>query len=206
MDKILWYLYRKRKLASSAGVKIHRSAFICKNTEVHGPGSYGKGTEVYSSKIDRYTYVVNARISNAYIGSFCSIGPGVKIGGLGIHPLNLLSTSPVFYSTLNQAGKMLCEKSLGLEELKSVVIGCDVWIGANALILDGVKVGHGAVIAAGAVVVNDVPDYSIVGGVPAKEIRKRFSNSEIERILNMEWWHWTEEEIKKNINLFQVNV
>ena len=75
------------------------------------------------------------------------------------------------------------------------VIGHDVWIGYHVFVMPGVHIGHGAIIASGSVVVNDVPDYGIVGGNPAKLIRKRYTDEEIERLLALAWWDWPVEHI-----------
>lgn len=80
-------------------------------------------------------------------------------------------------------------------------IGNDVWIGHHATILSGVHIGNGAVIGAGALVAKDVPDYAIVGGVPAQIKRFRFSPQQIEALLKIQWWNWEEEKIKQNIDL-----
>jgi acetyltransferase-like isoleucine patch superfamily enzyme len=80
-------------------------------------------------------------------------------------------------------------------------IGSDVWIGQNAVLLSGVTIGHGAVIGAGAVVTKDVPPYSIVGGVPAKLIRYRFSAPVINSLLEIAWWNWPDEKIKQNLDI-----
>ena len=80
-----------------------------------------------------------------------------------------------------------------------IVIGNDVWIGYEAVILSGVTIGDGAIIGTRAVVTKDVPPYTIVGGVPAKSIRKRFDEKVIEALLKIKWWDWTEEKVARNI-------
>ena len=80
-----------------------------------------------------------------------------------------------------------------------IVIGNDVWIGFEAVILSGVTIGDGAIIGTRAVVTKDVPSYTIVGGVPSKPIRKRFSDDVISELLKLRWWEWSENRIKKNI-------
>ncbi len=154
-----------------------------------------KGSVVNHCRIGKYTYVsYNALLQNTIIGNYCSISSNVKIG-LGLHPLNLFSTSPIFYKVKNTLKVKLLEKDLEFEEYKSIEIGSDVWIGAGAIVMDGVKVGHGAVIAAGAVVTKDIPPYAIVGGVPAKIIKFRFSEEVRESLLESRWWEKKAEDV-----------
>jgi len=158
------------------------------------------GAIVNHSHIGHYTYCSrNALIQNTTIGHFCSIANDVAIG-LGAHPLNLFTTSPVFYKKHNPLGITLIDKDLDFAEYKSIQIGSDVWIGAKAIIMDGVSISHGAVIAAGSVVTKNVPPYAIVGGVPAKIIKYRFSEEKINKLINSKWWSLSLNEIKKNIN------
>lgn len=141
-----------------------------------------------NSKLGDYSYVgTDAKISNAMIGKFCSIGPNVTIS-MGMHPAkNFTSTHPVFYSlTFPSHNRFATEQ--GFIEHGTVTIGHDVWIGHGASICDNVTIGTGAIIAAGAVVTADVAPYSIVGGVPAKFIRKRFKTEQIEQLLKSQWW------------------
>ena len=84
-----------------------------------------------------------------------------------------------------------------------IVIGNDVWIGYDAVIMAGVKIGDGAIIGTRAVVTKDVEPYSIVGGVPAKEIRKRFSPDVIEKLQSLQWWNWSRDKIQKSLNAIQ---
>lgn len=134
---------------------------------------YGNTTLVDSAFGD-YTYIGgHSRVQYTTVGKFCSIAEGVKIG-LGVHPLNLKSTHPAFYSPQSHwKDEISPEIPDDLIEYKRISIGDDVWIGTNAMIIDGVSVGNHAVIAAGAVVTSDVPEYAIVGGVPAKIIKYR---------------------------------
>ena len=126
-----------------------------------------------------YSYIANnSRITNARIGKFCSIGPNFSCG-LGIHPTNGISTSPMFYSISKQNGITLT-KDNKMEETKQTNVGNDVFIGANVTVLDGVTIGDGAVIGAGAVVVKDIPPYAIAVGVPAKVVKYRFEKDKIE--------------------------
>ena len=84
-----------------------------------------------------------------------------------------------------------------------IIIGNDVWIGYEAVILSGVTIGDGAIIGTRAVVTKDIPPYTIVGGVPAKPIRKRFDDVTIARLLELKWWDWSEERIKTNLKIIQ---
>ena len=152
----------------------HCFSFIDEKTEFEGNNRFDKGTNISNSKIGRHIYTVSARICSANIGSFCSIGPEALIDGLAIHPTNLISTHPIFYSQLKQSSITFASQNY-FEENKAVTIGNDVWIGARSLILDGINIGYGVIVAAGALVCDDVPPYAIVGGVPAKIIRYRFS-------------------------------
>lgn len=166
---------------------------------------YGNTTISFCS-IGRYSYFAkNSSIINATIGRFCSVGFGVQIG-TGRHPVNFMSTSPVFYS-LNRlfTGKPLTTEQHYIE-YEDCIIGNDVWIGARSIILDGVKIGDGAIIGANSVVTKDVAPYSIVGGVPAKFIRYRFSEEKIKEIQTLQWWNWPVEKIKQSVHLFQKEI
>lgn len=89
-----------------------------------------------------------------------------------------------------------------LRNNQSIIVGNDVWIGANVVLLPGVYIGNGAIIAAGAVVTHDIEPYSIVGGVPAKKIRYRFEHDVIEKLQEIQWWNWDVEKIEDNIEMF----
>lgn len=141
-------------------------------------------------KLGDYSYIGGScRVMNAEIGKFCSIGPEVLIGGQPAHPLHLKSTFPGFYQKNPSFYGVEHEYEYLDPEFRKVIIGNDVWIGSRALILDGVTIGDGAVIAAGAVVTKDVPPYAIVGGVPAKIIKYRFSEKKISQMLKSQWWN-----------------
>lgn len=140
-----------------------------------------------------YSYVGrNSLLQNVTIGKFCSIANNVFIG-LGKHPLDRFSTSPLFYKKKNTLNISLINKDLFLNEYEKIEIGNDVWIGCGAIILDGVKIGDGAVIAAGAVVTKNVDAYDIVAGVPAKKISKR---SKIPTT-GINWWDMELKDIVK---------
>jgi virginiamycin A acetyltransferase len=138
----------------------------------------------------------SSRVSETSIGRFCSIGPNF-LCGWGIHPIDGISTSPVFYSTKKQAG-FTYSTTDKIEERKKIEIGNDVFIGANVTVLDGVTIGNGAVIGAGAVVSKDIPPYAIAVGCPIQIIRYRFSQNIIERLMKMQWWY-KEEQVWKEV-------
>ncbi len=132
------------------------------------------------------------------IGKFSCISHGVKIG-LSNHPLDHIGTSGIFFSK----SRGWVEKSTFSDSTdKRANIGCDVLISANAMILNGVKIGHGAVIGAGAFVNKDIPPYAIVVGNPATILRYRFSEQLIERLLKSQWWDFDESKLRSLAPLF----
>jgi acetyltransferase-like isoleucine patch superfamily enzyme len=135
-----------------------------------------------------FSYIArDSQAHNATIGKFCCIGPHVLIG-LGDHPSkDFVSSHPMFYSEIGQANPVIVSQSL-FNEYPHTNIGHDVWIGARAIIKSGVNIGNGAIIAAGAVVTKDVAPYSIIGGVPAQELRYRFTEVEIQQLEALRWW------------------
>ena len=150
---------------------------------VHGP------THLANTHVGRYTYISeNCRFGNVTIGSFCSIA-GYVVAGLGKHPTrDFVSTHPAFCSPKNTGFPIAFVDEKIFVDGAPITIGNDVWIGFRAIILDGVNVGDGAIIAAGAVVSHDVEPYSIVGGVPASHIRYRFAQEQISELLSIKWW------------------
>jgi acetyltransferase-like isoleucine patch superfamily enzyme len=169
---------------------------------------FGKYNVVYkhsllmNTEMGDFSYISkNSQVYNTRIGKFTCIGPSVKTG-LGLHPSSdFVSSHPVFYSTLRQSQVAFVEKDL-FEEFPVTEIGNDVWIGANAVVRDGVKIGDGAIIGAGAVVTKDIPPYAIVGGVPAKLIRYRFSPEEIGFLQQFKWWDKDIDWLRANKDLF----
>ncbi len=136
------------------------------------------------------------------IGKFCAIASDVKFVMNGSnHPLNYFTTYPFsifghsWENTMSVAGT-----SKG-----DTIIGNDVWLGYNALIMPGVNIGNGAIIATNSVVTKDVEPYRIVGGNPAKLIRKRFADEVIDLLLHLQWWNWSIEKITNNISILCSN-
>lgn len=151
---------------------------------------------IYDAQVGDYTYIArNAMINSTTVGRFCSIGPNF-VCGKGSHPTDKLSTAPMFYSLGCQNGMTLARERK-LDEMRPVEIGNDVFIGANVVVFNGVKIGDGAIVAAGAVVNKDVPPYAIVGGVPAKVIRMRFSDDCVAALRRIQWWNFPEERLSE---------
>lgn len=178
------------------------------NSELHGVNRIYKEAVLNDVKLGSYSYIgARCRANFTTIGKFCSVGQEVKMC-LGLHPSDTyVSSHPSFYSTKNQVPDTFADKDY-FEEFSELSIGNDVWIGISAIIMGGITIGDGAIIAAGSVVTKDVPPYAIVGGIPAKVIKYRFSEDQINHLLEIKWWNrdysWIRENFRKfhNINTF----
>ena len=158
-------------------------------------------TKVIDSNVGSHTYIQkNTNIYNTEIGKFCSIASNVTIGP-GVHQTTGISTHPSFYLKNTPLVKTYSDKDQ-FSASKRTHIKNDVWIGQNVTILDGVNIGNGAIVAAGAIVNKDVEAYSIVGGVPAKFIKFRFDEKTRLILEKSEWWDFSEEWFEKNWSLF----
>lgn len=164
--------------------------------------------------IGKYSYLGNnSLIRNAgksVVGKFCSISHNVRIG-LSQHPIIYLSTHSFYCRNSSSeqwgGGLNVSEKNkinFSEDECLPVIIGNDVWIGYGAIIMDGVKIGHGAIVAAAAVVTKDVPPYAIVAGVPARIIRYRFDEATCKRLLDSRWWDYPDDFIATQLKFDDV--
>ncbi len=161
---------------------------------VHDPRDFQRNNVLYHYPINQERLV---------IGKFCSIACGAKfLFNSANHSLGSLSTYP-FPIFFEEWGLPVEDIPRAWDNKGDIVVGSDVWIGYEAVILAGVTIGDGAVIGTRAVVTKDVPPYTIVGGVPAKPIRKRFSDDVIERLLELKWWDWPVERIAANLEAIQ---
>ncbi len=148
-----------------------------------------------------YHYPINH--DKLQIGKFCSIACGAKfLFNSANHTLSSLSTYPfpLFFEEWGLEKKGVTN---AWDNKGDIIIGNDVWIGYEAVILAGVTIGDGAIIGTRAVVTKDVPPYTIVGGVPAKPIKRRFPEETISALLEIQWWNWSEERIARNIGAIQ---
>lgn len=144
-----------------------------------------------------YEFIENKSLKS--IGAFCSIAHGTVIVP-NDHRMDWVTTSPIL--AVKDFG--FTDRDLNMEycpsEKREVIIGNDVWIGANCIIFEGVKIGDGAVIAAGSIIRHDVPPYAVVVSVD-KIIKYRFSKDVIDKLLKIQWWNWPDDKIKENLNL-----
>lgn len=168
--------------------------FTIYNDFVNDPRDFEKNNVLYH-------YPING--DRLVIGKFCSIACGAKfIFNCANHALRPLSTYtfPLFFEEWDLPKSELAS---AWDNKGDIIIGNDVWIGYDAVIMAGVTIGDGAIIGTRAVVTKDVEPYSIVGGVPAREIRKRFAPEVVEWLMELKWWDWSEEKIRKAIPAIQ---
>ena len=164
------------------------------NDFIHDPREFQKNNVLYHYPINKDRLI---------IGKFCSIACSAKfLFNSGNHKMASLSTYtfPLFFEEWDLEKENVAQ---AWDQKGDIIIGNDVWIGYEAVILSGVTIGDGAVIGCRAVVTKDIPPYTIVGGVPAKPIRKRFDEETIKELQKIKWWDWPEEKIAGKIPAIQ---
>lgn len=197
MKHFLWKIFIKLKNRTCTINTSHIGRNVRLSNNVH----IGFGAIVAADSIGKYTYIndyclIDRNVES--IGAFCSIAYHTKLG-LGSHPTNWVSSHAFAYA--KKYGFVSQEIPFEKDPGKTI-IGNDVWIGANATVLAGVKIGDGAIIGANSLVTKDVDPYSIVVGSPARHLRFRFPEETREKLLSIQWWNWDESKLKKNIHLF----
>lgn len=188
-------------------VQFFLNCTIDKKSQFEGANRIGEFS-IFSGQMGYGTYIgENSRICGK-VGRYCSIAADVRVLS-GTHPSKIfVSTSPVFYSLqksalVNYSKIQRFEEYKKVDEINEIIIGNDVWISSGVRIIGGIKIGDGAIIAANSVVTKDVEPYTIIGGVPAKKIKYRFTKEQIEYLLQYKWWDKPEEWLKNNVDLFE---
>jgi acetyltransferase-like isoleucine patch superfamily enzyme len=193
---------------TNKGTKIGFASLV-DNTSFEGHNFIGKFSSFRNSNMGFGSYIGDgSHLSSTSIGRYTSIADNVRLV-VGRHPVKeFISTHPAFYTDQNSTSLQYvkCKKYKEVVYAKDnylITIGNDVWIGSDAAIIQGVKIGDGAIVACGAIVTHDVQPYSVVAGVPAKVIKYRFDNSQIRILKQTKWWDWPENIIAKRAKLFE---
>ena len=181
-----------KNVVSNSNIEV--GDFTIYNDFVNDPRDFEKNNVLYH-------YPING--DRLKIGRFCSIACGAKfLFTSGNHTLRSLSTYtfPIFFDEWNLDKSRICE---AWDNKGDIELGNDVWVGYEAVIMSGVKIGSGAIIGTRAVVTKDVPPYTVAAGVPAKPIRRRFDDSTIETLEKLRWWDWRDEKLAAAIDAIQ---
>lgn len=180
------------------------SAYWDSKTTFTKTTALGRHTRCYNVVIGKYSSIRDrGRAMNAIFGNFTVVAKECEIG-LGVHPTDYLSCHSIFYKNRPWGFHPDWVKTVR-EFVKTTHIGNDVWIGAKSIVMDGVTIGDGAIVAAGSVVTKNVPPFAVVGGVPAKIIKYRFSQEVIDRLLEIQWWNMPDEKITEVVGLFHIS-
>jgi virginiamycin A acetyltransferase len=171
-------------------VIIHEHARVYQGVYLSGNIEIGRYTSLNGPNIDIYS-----KMNHVKIGNFCSIARNVSIQEFN-HRIDGVSTFLINKNIFND------KDDTDISSKGAVVIGNDVWVGTQCVILSGVNIGNGAVVASNSVVIDNVPPFAIVGGSPARVIKYRFSEDVIEQLNALQWWDWDISKIKANKNLF----
>lgn len=159
-------------------------------------------------KVGKYSYgpIIESKATVEEIGAFCSFAPGSAV--VGNHDVYISSHEFLSYNGIweQHPGYIPGTEVKKPRYIEKTIIGNDVWVGRNAIIIAGVKIGNGAIIGAGAVVTKDVPDYAVVAGNPAKIIKYRYSAEQIKKMNEIAWWNWSDEKIRKYQSDFYLDI
>lgn len=196
--------FSSEQIAELTSMKNH----TVKNYRAKGPTTIGKHS--YGPICYNHPFVES-------IGAFCSFAEGVDV--VVNHEKRYITTSPIIYAGADGAGGSyddskyepwyvsgVCPKEEKVKNVKRIHIGNDVWLGRNVIITNYVNIGNGVIAGAGAVITKDVPDYAIVGGVPAKIIKYRYSPEQIQALNEIKWWNWTDDEIRERYDDFYLPI
>ena len=209
LNKLITKVKRIKNKNSSFVPNVGNGSSI-EGSSMEGANKVGNSSKILFCTVGYATYFGDrVLLYDCSIGKYCSVASDVQVVA-GAHPTkDWVSTHPSFFSILGQSGVIycdnqeFCELSYADEENKKfVVVGNDVWIGSGVRILQNVRIGDGAIIAAGSVVTKDVPNYAIVGGVPAGIIKYRFEREIIVFLNKLQWWDKGEEWIKEHSKYF----
>lgn len=199
--------FKKIYISLAKNVEFDIGAYTDRKTRLEGCNSLGMDVFLSEVYMGYGTYVADfSKIFRTHIGKYTSIGQNVTTA-VGKHPISEnISTSPSFFSMLPK-NRLRYVRHQSYEELEgnmySIIIGNDVWIGNNVTILQGVSIGDGAVIGAGAVVTKDVEPYAVYVGNPAKKLKYRFTEEEIRKLLEIQWWNRDSAWIKGHAEYFE---
>jgi len=208
----IFKLYLEKKNLLQNGIILEKNVVFNSNTVFEKNLKIWQNTNISNSYIGMGSYIAeNTKLNNSRIGRFCSIAQNVKVVR-GNHPVDtFVSTNPVFFSTLKDQTGFTFTNKQKFEDFKyadkkksySIIIGNDVWIGANVSIMEGVTIGNGAIIGTNSLITKDIEPYTINVGIPSKKIRKRFEDKFINFLNNYKWWNKDFEWIEKNYEIFE---
>lgn len=203
------YLFAKHSSLRKRGIEIKQGVRL-KGSVLEGLNRIGMNTKLCHAKIGRGSYFgSDSTLNFSLFGRYCSVGDNVRLER-SMHPSSrFISTHPAFYSIKGQAGFTYVGSQKFQELVKiegseySAHIGNDVWIGSNVTIMAGITIADGCIIASNAVLTKNTSPYEVWGGVPARCIKKRFSDSVISELIALEWWNKDEEWIMANADHFE---